>query len=104
MRELHLGDKVTVTFQLLDHDDKRLRAYQEIRHTDGWLAATSESLSLHVDMSGPEGRALSGRHRGRRSRRCAPPMPACPMPERAGRVDRHQAQERLMPYWASPRR
>ena len=54
VRELHLGDRVTVTFQLLDHDEKRLRAYQEIRHADGWLAATSESLSLHIDMSGPK--------------------------------------------------
>ncbi|TGW04813.1 thioesterase, partial [Mesorhizobium sp. M2D.F.Ca.ET.145.01.1.1] len=41
-------------FQLIDHDEKRLRAYQEIRHVDGWLAATSETLSLHVDMSGPK--------------------------------------------------
>src|SRR5690606_6932166 len=32
VRELHLGDKVTVTFHLLDHDEKRLHAYQEIRH------------------------------------------------------------------------
>lgn len=54
VRELHLGDRVRVTFQLLDHDEKRLHAYQEIRHHDGWLAATSESLSLHVDMSGPK--------------------------------------------------
>ena len=43
-----------VSFQLLDHDEKRLRAYQEIRHVDGWLAATSETLSLHVDMTGPK--------------------------------------------------
>lgn len=54
VQELHAGDKVTVTFQLLDHDDKRLRAYQEIRHSDGWLAATCETLSLHIDMSGPK--------------------------------------------------
>lgn len=54
VRELHLVDKVTVSFQLIDHDEKRLRAYQEIRHVDGWLAATSETLSLHVDMSGPK--------------------------------------------------
>ena len=54
VRELHLQDKVTVTFHLLDHDDKRLRAYQEIHHADGWLAATSENLSLHIDMSGPK--------------------------------------------------
>lgn len=53
VQELHLEHKVAVSFQLIDHDDKRLRAYQEIRHVDGWLAATSESLSLHVDMSGP---------------------------------------------------
>jgi acyl-CoA thioester hydrolase len=53
VRELHLGDQVTVSFHLLDHDDKRLRAYEEIHHVDGWLAATSEVLSLHVDMSGP---------------------------------------------------
>ncbi|MBX3580576.1 MAG: thioesterase family protein [Rhizobiaceae bacterium] len=54
VRELHLGDQVTVTFQLLDYDEKRLHAYQEIRHLDGWLAATSESMTLHVDMSGPK--------------------------------------------------
>lgn len=54
VQELHLEHKVTVSFQLLDHDEKRLRAYQEIRHVDGWLAATSETLSLHVDMSGPK--------------------------------------------------
>lgn len=54
VQELHLGHQVTVSFQVLDHDEKRLRAYQEIRHTDGWLAATSESLTLHVDMAGPK--------------------------------------------------
>ena len=54
VRELHLGDKVTVTFHLIDHDEKRFHAYQEIHHADGWLAATSESMSLHVDMSGPK--------------------------------------------------
>jgi acyl-CoA thioester hydrolase len=53
VQELHLADRVTVTYQLLDHDEKRIRAYEEIRHVDGWLAATAESLSLHVDMTGP---------------------------------------------------
>lgn len=54
VRELHLGDKVTVTYHLVDRDEKRLHVYQEIRHADGWLAATLESLALHVDMSGPK--------------------------------------------------
>ncbi|MCX7303395.1 MAG: thioesterase family protein [Hyphomicrobiales bacterium] len=53
VRELHLADRVRVSFQLLDFDEKRLHAFQEIQHADGWLAATCESLSLHIDMSGP---------------------------------------------------
>ncbi|KQZ13999.1 thioesterase [Mesorhizobium sp. Root554] len=54
VRELHLKDSVTVSFHLLDHDEKRIRAYQEIRHAEGWLAATCETLTLHVDMAGPK--------------------------------------------------
>ena len=54
VQELHLGRQGHRHLPPLDHDDKRLRAYQEIRHADGWLAATSESLSLHIDMSGPK--------------------------------------------------
>ena len=54
VQELHENESVTVSLQLLDHDAKRLHLYQEIRHEDGWLAATSESLALHVDMSGPK--------------------------------------------------
>ena len=54
VRELHLGDRVNVSFQLVEHDEKRLHAYEEIRHAEGWLAATAEILTLHVDMSGPE--------------------------------------------------
>ncbi|MFC5585658.1 thioesterase family protein [Nitratireductor kimnyeongensis] len=54
LRELHLEDRVRGTFQLLDHDEKRLHSYQELRHAEeGWLAATCETLTLHVDMSGP---------------------------------------------------
>jgi len=51
--ELHLGDEVTATFHLLDHGEKRIRFFQELRHVEGWLAATAEQLSLHIDMSGP---------------------------------------------------
>ncbi|MEQ9247951.1 MAG: thioesterase, partial [Nitratireductor sp.] len=39
----------------LDHDEKRLHSYQELRHAEeGWLAATCETLTLHIDMSGPK--------------------------------------------------
>ena len=50
-RELKGSDAVRVTLQLIDYDDKRLHFYEEIRHAaEGWVAATSENLSLHVDM------------------------------------------------------
>ncbi len=51
-RELKAGDPVRVTLQLVGFDDKRLHYYLEIRHsTKGWVAATSENLSLHVDLA-----------------------------------------------------
>ncbi|MCO5091927.1 thioesterase family protein [Bosea sp. (in: a-proteobacteria)] len=50
-RELTESDLVRVTAQLIAFDDKRLHLYLEMRHAnEGWLAATSENLSLHVDM------------------------------------------------------
>lgn len=54
LRELHRGDEVTVSLQLLEYDAKRLRTFQEVRHADGWVAATAETLMLHIDMSGPK--------------------------------------------------
>ena len=53
LRELHLGDRVRVSLQLIDHDAKRFHVFQQILHEDGWLAATAEGLTLHVDMTGP---------------------------------------------------
>lgn len=54
LRELHLGAQVSVCFQLLEADEKRIRSMMELRHQDGWLAATIEVLTLHVDMAGPK--------------------------------------------------
>lgn len=53
VRELHVHDRVNVTFQMIDFDAKRFHSYQEIWHSDGWLAATGEAMTLHVDQSGP---------------------------------------------------
>ena len=52
LRELHAGDAVRVTFQLIDYDAKRLYYFEQLFHAaDGWVSATSENLSLHVDMA-----------------------------------------------------
>jgi acyl-CoA thioester hydrolase len=51
LRELHEGDPVRVTFQLLGHDDKRMHYFEQLFHAEeGWVSATSENMSLHVDM------------------------------------------------------
>ncbi len=52
LRELHEGAPVRVTFQLLEFDNKRMHFFQQLFHaTEGWVSATSENLSLHVDMA-----------------------------------------------------
>lgn len=53
IRELQRGDMVRASFQMIGHDAKRFHAWQELWHEDGWLAATGEGVSLHVDMTGP---------------------------------------------------
>jgi len=51
LRELHAGDLVRVTFQLLDYDTKRMHYFEQLFHAaDGWVSATSENMSLHVDV------------------------------------------------------
>ncbi|HEY6860131.1 MAG TPA: thioesterase family protein [Pseudolabrys sp.] len=52
VRELHEGDPVRVTFQLLDYDSKRIHYFEQLFHaTEGWVSATSENMTLHVDMA-----------------------------------------------------
>ncbi len=68
IQELKLDDPIRVTFQLLDWDEKRLHFFGEMYHADeGYLAATSEQMSLHVDMTsrkaGPLPRARAAAHR-----------------------------------------
>lgn len=84
VREVHLGDRVTVSLQILDHDEKRVRFYQEMRHGDGWLSATSENLMLHVDMTGPRVTPFPA-DIARRIAAMAKAHAVLPLPERAGR-------------------
>src|SRR5882672_1818043 len=52
LRELHAGDPVRVTFQLIDYDAKRMHYFEQLFHAaEGWVSATSENMSLHVDMT-----------------------------------------------------
>src|SRR6478735_9001070 len=52
LREIHLGDPVQVSVLLVAADEKRLHTFEEMRHaTEGWLSATSENMTIHIDMS-----------------------------------------------------
>ena len=51
LREIHEGNPVQVEFQLLDYDEKRIHYFETLKHAEqGWVSATSENMTLHVDM------------------------------------------------------
>jgi acyl-CoA thioester hydrolase len=52
LRELCADVPVRVTFQLLGYDQKRMHYFEQLFHArEGWVSATSENMSLHVDMT-----------------------------------------------------
>ena len=50
LRELHLGDRVRCSFRVVTVGSKAFHYCQELVHGDGWVAATAETVNLHVDM------------------------------------------------------
>src|SRR6185436_9172786 len=85
LRELHSGDPVRVTFQLLDYDQKRLHYFEQLFHAEeGYVSATSENMSLHVDMRAKKTAAFPPE-----ITKCLARMKAAhsrlPLPEAAGR-------------------
>ncbi|MGJ4994261.1 thioesterase family protein [Bradyrhizobium sp. HKCCYLS3077] len=52
LREIHLGDPVQIAVWLIAADEKRLHTFEELRHAEeGWISATSENMSVHIDMT-----------------------------------------------------
>jgi acyl-CoA thioester hydrolase len=50
LRELHEGDLIRITAQLLDYDEKKFHFFLRMHHVEkGFLAATYEQISLFVD-------------------------------------------------------
>lgn len=53
IREVVAGDPLRFAFQLLDADEKRLHYVISMFHAaDGFLAARSEQICMHIDMAG----------------------------------------------------
>jgi acyl-CoA thioester hydrolase len=52
VRELREGDPVRVTVQLLDYDARRIQLFEQLLHAaENFVSATSETMTLHVDMT-----------------------------------------------------
>jgi acyl-CoA thioester hydrolase len=52
IREIHQGDPVQIAITLVAADEKRLHTFEEMRHAgEGWLSATSENMTMHIDMA-----------------------------------------------------
>ena len=84
LREIHEGNRVYVTSQLLDFDEKRFHFFQELHHEDGWLSATGEGLGLHVELAGPRVAAMPAETYDRMAA-IFEDHRQLPRPERAGR-------------------
>lgn len=54
LREVHKGADLTATCQILNYDQKRIHTWQELRFKDGTVAATCETITLHIDATGPK--------------------------------------------------
>lgn len=65
LRELKPDAEVYIDVRLVDCDAKRIHVFEQLYHREGWLSATSETLLLHIDMTGPKvvpiGEALANR-------------------------------------------
>ena len=88
VREIHEGDPVRVTFQLLAYDAKRIHYFEQLFHaTEGWVSATSENMTLHVDMTAKKVAPFPPAVMGTLKRRMAA-HGQLPRPEAAGRAVR----------------
>jgi acyl-CoA thioester hydrolase len=85
LRELHAGDPVRATFQLIAYDSKRLHYFEQLVHaTEGYLAATSENLAIHVDMDSSKSAPMPAGVVGRLEKMAASHA-RLPRPQAAGR-------------------
>ena len=51
IREVHQGDRLRLTTQLVDYDHKRLHYIHCMYHADqGYLASTNECLGMYIDL------------------------------------------------------
>mgnify|MGYP003988329581 FL=1 len=85
LAEVVEGAPLRFTVQMLDHDDKRLHFFTRMYHRDeGFLAATSEWLGVHIDLEKRRSSTMPVEAMARLAEMKADHS-AIPWPEQAGR-------------------
>lgn len=85
-RELREHDRFRVETQLLDFDAKRLHYFSQMFHEgEGFLAATTEIMLMHIDARGPKAAPMSDSVLARVQALMAAHR-SLPRPPQAGRV------------------
>ncbi|MFB9354179.1 thioesterase family protein [Sneathiella chinensis] len=60
LREVKEGDPLVISLRVVDCDPKRMHLFLEMHHAEeGFLAATSEQMVLHIDASGPRAHPMA---------------------------------------------
>lgn len=85
LREVFLDTALVVRMRILDLDEKRLHLFAELVHAEeGWISATSEQMTLHVDLTTRRVSPWPADVRAGLEALWAPTR-ALPTPDRAGR-------------------
>ncbi len=59
LQEVKEGDPLEIFVRVVDCDEKRIHLFLEMYHqTEGYLAATSEQMIIHIDSSGPKATSM----------------------------------------------
>ncbi|OBY28097.1 carnitine 3-dehydrogenase [Leisingera sp. JC1] len=82
--ELHEGDALTVTTQVLKGEGKKMHLFHRLHGTEGKLAATVETLLLHMDLNA-RGTSLPSPEVADKLASFAAAHAGLPLPEGAGR-------------------
>ena len=94
LRELKEGAPLRITTQLLGHDAKRIQLFHAMHHAaEGYLAATSEWMLIHVDPALGKGVPMPVATQEQLAAIYAA-LAALPMPPQAGRCIRLQTQRK----------
>jgi acyl-CoA thioester hydrolase len=85
LREVHVEAPLRVKIQLLGYDQKRIHLFEHLVHAEeGWVSATSETMTVHVDMTAKKVAPFPA-HVLRALERMKAAHAALPWPEGAGR-------------------